>query len=385
MNIPPAKSPLCQQFHANPRLNPTTGRPIDDRTFKQLLRECGPIPNLVVPRPQPTGVVTRPIIPTQENVPQPTVPQPRIVPEWEDYYPQDYPTPEEFKFQALPENTEYIQSLIETGRSIFPSLETFILAAEHINALPEERRRSRFPLYLKDASMFEIFQIYKRDRVEKALQFIRDLTELYEEEEHPKEMRTIDEYMKSQGYRPDYFGFARFVRNDVATPHHIHLTQETFRNSITPGQQILMEAWRIKAATGSVTRGGQGNISLLRLREIRDQYYRPNRLQGKIRPPGIASIGFSVEALRDAVLASIEQLPDKQLPRMRPMNRQWWGRGDARYVMPTHYIMYQGEKTIDERGRDLRQKKLPMHRSMSKAYYMMLYNELMIRGLLVTK
>ena len=402
------KSPLCQKFHDNPRLDPSTGKPIDDRTFKRLLRECGPIPNLIVPRP--TGVVTRPMIPQpttpQPITPQPTTPQPitpqpitpqPVIPlapvagrQWDDdvddYYPQDYPTQGEFNFQTLPENAEYIQALIETGRSIFPSLETFIRAAEHINAFPRERKRSGFPLYLRDASTLEIFQIYRGERVGDARDFILSMTTQEPGRGEPYlsvfQMKARDRYMSLQGYKENYFGFARFVRNDVPSYDDTPLTQEAFRNSLTPDQRILMEAWRIKAATGSATRDGQGNVSLLRLREIRDQYYLRNPELESNRAPGIATIGFDAEKLRNAVLLAIERLPDKQVPRTKAGTHNIYE--EKYHVMPTHYIMYQGDNINDERGRDLRQKKLPMHPSMSKAYYMMLYNELMTRGLLVT-
>src|SRR5690606_34287382 len=99
------------------------------------------------------------IITPTPKIPIPIIPRPegfimnnRIPVIRGDYYPQDQPRPDEFVFMASPENSEFIQASIETGRAIYPSLETYIQVAEEANILPTERNREQYPSYMRNAS-----------------------------------------------------------------------------------------------------------------------------------------------------------------------------------------------------------------------------------------
>lgn len=128
-------SPTCLQFHQNPDINPITKSPmeLESRSYLNFVRECGPPP-------------TTNILQVQQNQPTPQVNN-------NNYYPQDQPQANEFKFTATPENTHYIQATIETARILYPSLELHIQAAETANILGNERRRSNFASYMRDASL----------------------------------------------------------------------------------------------------------------------------------------------------------------------------------------------------------------------------------------
>src|SRR3989304_2373151 len=207
-------SPSCIKFHQNPRINPITGSTMEPNSFsyKQLVKECGSPPGTIIPtvvrsplltltsikpigtafptggKAQviiPTPIITRPTViqptlptiirPAFPQVMQPRIPSPTIVPQPtvfeqrpldNDYYPQDEPNPDQFKFTATEENSAFIQATIESARNMFPSLELFIQGAESVlrdkvDIDPELMQRNRYPSFMRDATPYEIYKIYR--------------------------------------------------------------------------------------------------------------------------------------------------------------------------------------------------------------------------------
>lgn len=141
-----------------------------------------------------------------------------------------------------------------------------------------------------------------------------------------------------------------------------------------------MEAWRLKALNGALTRGGGTNTSVIGLRQLRNQYqndptHNPYDLNWRrwhtlLHAPVIQTIGFSKDKLREVIAATLEKLP--QRPRM--------GAREFYQPLTRNYIRYEGENAVNDRGIDMTNKPMAGGEYLPKRYYMMIYNELMIRG-----
>ena len=394
-----------------------------------------PRPGVPIPRPQQTALIPiplpqqppaipipRPVIPRPQEAPAVPIPRPAAtlpIPQearevvTDDYYPQDQPGEDEFQFKARAENSDLIQATIRTARDVFPSLETFIRVAEEVELqyyhgadYGHLMKRSRYPSYMKDASTYEINRIYEGLAAAHARELISLISYF---DAWPDRSREYDIYlgiksvMDDMGYDLAYSGqYSRrigFVKKGVTTVWSgIPLTPENFVKTVTPDKAILMEAWREKTANGSATEDGASNLSILRLGETRDDLFNSHHAREKAardeavertgdvryrhmplhqfrqglqtdinRTPLIFTLGFSNQALRAAIGRSIEKLPD----RLRP-------REDAGFRAKRKYIMY----NTDENTEKMQEKYLPMGQLFPKSYYMMVYNELMIRGLI---
>ena len=302
----------------------------------------------------------------------------------DDYYKQDIPRTEEFKFNATPENSNYIQSVIETARSIYPSFDQYIGLGAYINANNYNAfniYKSIYPSYMKDASPFEIFKIYNGPAAESARNFLHNTFSHMRGGDIKDEM---DRYMRNLGFRDTYLGYVR-INNPVVNPvedDRIPLTPENFSGTITPDYAILMEAWRLKALENRGP-GMLSNLDLIGLREItrrgwdsaneieRREYFNIGNNMYR-RPiytnaPVLKRIGFDKRTLIDAInsVYFINSNPSSGLPELTKQ-----------------FIQYQGENLINNSGKDLSTSHLTYNKSMPKTYYMMLYNELMIRGFL---
>jgi hypothetical protein len=287
------------------------------------------------------------------------------------YINQPVPNPEDFAFNATPENSEYIQAAIATARDLYPSFDLIIQAAQSSDMFRETgenfklARRDLYPSYFKDASTFEIFKIYKEDRALAARALIHEVFFFHFENYHNE----LTDFMEQHGYHDTYGGYVnvnhpagRISMGD--TP----LTPETFRNSITPDMAILMEEMRKRALTdirltdfGSV----HGIGPLLNLKDLREQIVQ-NGYESNAEVPFLKRGGFNRKDLRDEILRIETRLfgPRARKPRF---TRQ--------------YVQNQGETAVSEDGRDLTNRMLTLGRRMPKAYYYMLYNELINRNL----
>ena len=298
-----------------------------------------------------------------------------------EYYLQADPNPDEFRFQAAPENAHFIQASIETARNLFPSFELYIQAAEADGFLQEHTRRGLYPSYMRDASPFEIYKVYRGNAAAIAREFLDRLIRLVQEfqnenpdgEDHP-----ITLFMQNHGYLYTYIGF---IRADHAAGQaqlqNFLLTPENFVASITPDQAILMEAWRLKALQGGVSL--LDNSDLLGLRAIRGQYNTGPRDRVEDRSPVLQTIGFEKRRLLDA----IRHVADRIRPHPTTLRRRHHRVPQIEIIPITrNYIRYEGENAVNEWGRNINDKGLATNDEMPKPYYMMLYNELRLRGLL---
>ena len=443
-----------------PQIQPTVPR-IQTTTPTVPRIQTNILPTIIRPTIPPVQTIVSPVQPTTPTI-QTTIIQPTIQPQ-DNYYPQDDPRPEEFKFQATAENTAFIQATIQTARQLFPSLETHIQVAETVNVLPDLRRRSQFPSYMRDASPFEIYKIYQGEAVLNAIRFLNAFTELthgvYTLDIIRQEERTFIQQLINQGldeyeiyrqvierflgldwwerldladnegrnravqysgqlstyvdillkdndmrgrYGADYRRFSEsifnemvrrgysyqyvgFIRDDIpagrARDDLYPLTPENFVTTITPDQEILMEEWRKEALRGGTTT--IHNLDMLGLRPVTEEYNHTAERDRRRsdRPPILQTIGFSKDRLRTAVLSVADRLNPNRVP------HAYAGRVRNRPDLPItrDYIRYEEEKAEYICGRkihDISNEGLTMGLEMTKAYYMMLYNELRIRGLL---
>lgn len=279
-----------------------------------------------------------------------------------DYYLQNIPRDDEFKFNATTENSNYIQEMIKTSRQILPSLETFIQIAEifeSLNIKPKNefdiskdknktvyKNRALYPSYLRNASPFEIYQVYKGkpiDYAKKLIEFIRKKN--WDKSYIDEKSNIINNLMGQRGYVYTYWGYASGV-NVQDKP----LNRENFLASLTTDQKILMEAWRIKTLHGSVGGKNEFEFGLFPL---------PGNPERNIR-------------LKNSTLNGFKK---KQLMRVIYNNNH-------DNVFNRDFIRYKGEQAIDKNGRDITNKKLSMNQTLPKAYYMMIYNELSARHVL---
>lgn len=291
------------------------------------------------------------------------------------YRPQDTPTDADFAVTATPENFEYIQAAMETGREIYPSLEQYIQVAEwlqihypHRIQLGHERLfdRSNYPSFMRDASPFEIFKVYTGS-AELGSTLIRVIARIFSGENRLQPPPFMAEY------QPTYFGFIRRINAEPLTP-------ETFRASITPDQAILMEAWRQKILHQPTFDFQQGGLiglddmlrQLVRNRHGADYYYPHEHIH--------YHLGFKKRDLRNAILNVNATLPP--YPRFNQENRGGEMRHNRISNLIIDHVRYEGETATDKFGRDRRTKKIGLSETLPREYYMMLYNELITRGLI---
>ena len=400
-----------------------------------------PIPQPVQPLPQPknfpgfktTGNVLQTLVIPETldqlpAAPQPVqpVPQPiQPIPQNDDYQPIATPRPEDFMFQATPENAAFIQASMVTGREIYPPfsmyLEWAIVNKDYIlqntvayrqrYPLPNEERlfrRSTYPRYLRDASTYEVFYIYNVPEARNLIQLLDhadlDDYEIRDEDDYHREhwaerdpdtyQRSFFAHMHNQGYRYDYF---KYVKHLPITNPVNPLTPDRLRASLTPDQQILVEAWRQRALTPITTplvddpSHNNNNMRVLGLRNIRDQILTGISSQALVIP----DIGYSNDAMKRTI---------------REVNSHLRGVYDTK-GLTRQFIMYEGESALASAGRryhkyrfpaqvvngrkvyrftdeikttrlnkNLTNTRLPMWGT--KSYYTMLYLELAARGLI---
>jgi hypothetical protein len=251
-----------------------------------------------------------------------------IEPIGEYYFDQEQPTENDFKINATPDTTDYIQAAIETGRLIYPSFELFIQAAEAVNVLPSRRRRGLYPLYFKDASPYEIFKIYEGGSAALARTFLKQILGA-----------NIDDFMGERGYSRTYFGFVNDNNVSVqASKNILDFNRNTFEASITPADAVLMEMTRKRSLNESASAPLRHLFGL-----ETPQYEEPS--------PKIRTFGFNRNILRRAVRPF---LIDQRRSR----------------------IMHPGENAITIYGSDRSSKTIQLAKTASNAYYMALYNEL---------
>lgn len=245
-------------------------------------------------------------------------------------------------------------------------------------------------------SPFEIYKTYTGPSAQLAVTFLTRLHDSIITQETNEDIddvnHPVSRFMQEHGYLYTYIGFIRADHAaGQARTYNTPLTPENFLASVTPDHAILMEAWRLRTLTSGVTK--LNNIDFLGLRAIRDEYLenyvQPDHgrtVTGRIfyrepltgaprgpRPPVLQNIGFNVHRLRNAVMSVATRLTQGRgfLPgrvNQLPITRD--------------YIRYEGEQSINQWGHDISNKGLALNKEMPKTYYMMLYNELAIRGLL---
>ena len=309
-----------------------------------------------------------------------------------NYQRQEMPGVDDFVIRATEANSAYIQAAIETGRNVYPNLETYIQMAELImprtdgayydmqGRYAELINRSIYPAFLRDASPFEIFKVYQGPGIEAAILLIHRIADDADVSVNIRQLieTTFPEYVFA------YFGFVR-----RGTANQTDLTPTAFLATITPDQAMLMEAWRTRRMTETV----YGTQELLDLRqmqealmgEVRARRNRARRGEGiarfipNVQLPKHYHLGFTRDSLRDAVLAANDRIPQRIGQPLRTENN--WRENRISNIIVDH-IRHEGETAIDQRGEDRRLKKMPISESFPKEYYMMLYNELIMRGVI---
>ena len=106
----------------------------------------------------------------------------------------------------------------------------------------------------------------------------------------------------------------------------------------------------------------------------------PSPLKTK-KPPILETVGFSNNQLRNAILAVANRID----PNRQPTIDRWGMRGRRILPITRDYIRYEGEEAeyiCGRKKKNINNKGLAMNENMGKPYYMMLYNELRLRGLL---
>jgi hypothetical protein len=323
----------------------------------------------------------------------------------DQYLPQDVPTADDFAITASEQNSAYIQAAIATARSLYPPFDNFIDAVNFADnqlaekILIEPIKKSDFPSFLEYASPFEIYKIYKGTAVLKA-RIILNLVfwgnsnyigEKIGRGEVDELVHLVDEFFRERGYSRQYCGYLRdhtrgnIEEEDIIPP----LNPTTFMENITPDQAILMEEWRKKVLSGAVSK--LRTSALLGLKTMQDDFnhgiepvpnfnllrpeYEPHfqriHANSRIKPHVNFHLGYNKRSLRNAIRQANKRLP--RYPEAQPGYQ-------GVMTLTRDFVMYEGENTTNEFGVDIKKWKLPLNKRMPKPYYMMIYNELAIRG-----
>jgi hypothetical protein len=361
----------CVKFLQNPDVDPETDMPLvkGSAEYNKWVLKC--------------GVTTLTLLPPT-TVPEP-VPTPVLEVDTNQYLPQEEPTPEDFAITATSVNTDYLQAAIRTGREIYPSLDFYIQLGELLiqNAdritvdpgyydreLGPFINRSNYPLFMRDACPLEIFKVYRGLAAEKARRLIRKI--LYDTRIFIQS-REIENFILVNGFSFQYYGL---IRSEVLGRYEV-LSPKTFQASITPDQAILMEAWRKRVLIDASPSDHNGLNWILDLRSIQRQIRDAQNQDRQLLPPtdgynrqnrGLKhfQLGFDLRLLYRAISNASRNI------------------GPNRYKnnIVVDHLRYEGEEAIDRFGRIRDQKKVPLNPLFPKEYHMMLYNELMIRGLI---
>jgi len=307
----------------------------------------------------------------QFNIPELTTIPRQIVRQNNVYHEQNQPTLDEYQFNPTQTNTDLIQASVETARAIYAPFELYIQLAQHLGNV---EINGIFPSYLRDASPYEIFKIYTGEPIFRARQLIDDI--VYYEATDVHDANNVLNFMGERGYLFSYVGFVRADHpGQQAYRHETPLTPANFHHALTHDQEILMEAWRLKALHGAVSH--TRNIHLLDIKDILRQNDNDDANVYHRRRTDFAPInafnGFSKASLREAIINASRELPPAD------------GVGGHRNHITREYIRYEGEKAVRSCSSipiNISTFGLPMNRHIPKAYYMMLYNELAIRGVI---
>ena len=320
-----------------------------------------------------------------------------------EYIQKDIPEEDDYLFLASEQNSQVIQAGIDTAREVYPSFDLYIQAAQEANVLERFAIRGLYPSYFRDASPFELFKVYKGDQRDLAVYFLRKVMfnnyrrmdesalriqaedvigyNITEEDEEMPDLNTgawstgyrtdsirggprevFDRFMGARGYRREYLGYILADHPAARAAdilHPIPLTPASFQASITPEKAMMMEAIRSEAAVGGVS--SKLDKYYLDLSDATAQYGR-----GLLKPPLPSYLGFSKGRLRVAVLAATRNLERPKGPGLSQITRD--------------YIRYEEDPPVERAW--LAQWALPGGVGMNKTYYMMLYNELVVRGLI---
>ena len=326
--------------------------PIQQRQQSPIQRPASPMQQRQqLPIQRPASPIQRPASPMQQ----------RLMPQQNNYYPQDAPTAAEFKFNVPEEHQALVQASIEVARSRYPSFDLYIQAAEVADVLEYLRDRRNYPSYFRDASPFEIFKIYEGAAADRARDFLREFIQDHVDERgDATEKEVIDDFMAQHGYRSYYMGYLKEDDPSVqAYFDELPLTSENFAATITPDKAILMEMYRKKAL-----QGGIANMTMFANKDRALLFidYKGQGIQYD-NGPILQSIGFKRDALRE---------------RMSKINV---GRNQRRNNITRDYIRYEGETAINANGNDITDKRLSMSSENRVPYYSMVYNQLRERGL----
>lgn len=282
------------------------------------------------------------------------------------YYQQDVPNADEWKFKTSPENEEYIQETIRTARRIYPPFELYIQAGESLGYMENRDTneveslgytsydRSLYPSYLRDASPYEIYKIYKGPHIDRAKNLIKDLSTTEDKNS------SIIKFFSEKGYNQSYAGIIIFSKKDdpASIDDYREINAKKFKASLTPDQEILMEAWRKKALKSPFY--FPNSNAVLNLDSIVSQYKKRRSLE---HGPVILNMGFRKYDIANAINKFERTVPGKKLTR--------------------DYIRYEGEQAINtNNNKNINQTKLNKNYNLPKAYYMMIYNELINRNLI---
>ena len=280
------------------------------------------------------------------------------------------PSPEDFGINATPQSSPILQGGIATAREIFPPLSMYLDWALN-NPKWARYVPANIPLFLKDATVYEIFDIYSDRRNEK-IQEVRKFVDDFEDE--------FIAFMATQGYEmnpySELFINTRVIPTEPLTPHNL-------QQFSTPGDLLLRDAWRT-AALGPLFKRTTYYPEIDRVKVAGQVIF-----TGPRTPPApLTSVmlrtphGYTKDALRDVVLDVNRRLKQQGQPGvtrqyiMKP-GEQAIGTAGRRY-----FNDQTGKDDVTKANRDLSQRPMPMSKRMHQAYYAMLYSELAARGLI---
>lgn len=285
---------------------------------------------------------------------------------------KDIPTvpADDWQITATPQNKAFLQATLRTARETYPPFSMYV---DYVvdNAGSGRYRRSQFPSYLKDATPFEIFRLYKDNYGARGLiQSVQDDDDFVR-------------YMERAGFISLYD--ILFVKAEIVSDlDNSNLTPESLEFTLTDDQRILMEAWRKKALT-PFTVEGMTNKIVLDLGQYNELH------QPSLVVPYSPFPKYELEGV-------IRQVNER-------LGQSSYGPYSNEGGITRRYLMYEGESAVRPAGtrttyqydyisgvqkpvkinlkeKDFIDNTVPQSGSLPKAYFQMLYMELAKRGII---
>lgn len=280
------------------------------------------------------------------------------------------PSPEDFAINATPQSSPILQESMATAREIFPPLSMYLNWALN-NPTWARYVPADIPLFLKDATVYEIFNIYSphNGKIQEVQTFVNDM-----------QTRDNDEFiafMATQGYKMSRY-LTLFINTRVMPTEP--LTPRNLQQYSTPGDLLLRDAWRTAALGPLFTNEDRVEVDTVKVAGNVIYPYQLNDSRPLTKVMVKAPHGYTRNNIQ-AVVRNIHRRLQQQ--GKKGITRQYIMKPGEQAIATAgrqYFNVREGKFDVTKANRDISERPMPISDRMNKDYYAMLYSELAARG-----